>query len=98
MATFLVALESATNFWLQGELRYDYGLMMFSAGILSTVIGQFVFVKEIKKRGWTFLIIAALAAIMVGSMIALTIFGIWDTYTILHHDGSIGFGSICVKA
>ena len=81
---------------VQGELQYDYGLMMFAAGVISTVLGQFVFVRQIKKHGWTFLMIAALASIMIGSMIALSIFGIWDTYTILHNGGSIGFGAICM--
>jgi uncharacterized membrane protein YfcA len=95
MATFLVAFQSAFNFWLQDQLRYDYGLLLFAAGIVSTVIGQYVFVKQIKAHGWTFLIIGALAAIMVGSMLALTIFGIWDTYTILHNGGSVDFGDIC---
>lgn len=95
LATLLVAVQSAADFVLVGELRYDYGLMMFGSGILSTIFGQFVLMKEIKKRGFTFLIVAALATIMGGSMIAVTIFGIVNTVNIEKNDGNLGFGDLC---
>lgn len=95
LATFLVAVQSAADYVLVGELRYDYGLMMFGAGVLSTVFGQFVLMREIKRRGLTYLIVAALATIMGGSMLAVTIYGIANTIQIERNDGSLGFGPLC---
>jgi uncharacterized membrane protein YfcA len=95
VATFFVAVQSATDFIFQDELRYDYGLMMFGAGLLSGGFGQFVLMKEIKKRGLTYLIVGALALIMGGSMLAVTIFGVINTISIEENNGSLGFGSLC---
>lgn len=95
LATLLVAIQAAADFALAGELRYDYGLMMFGAGVLSTVFGQFVLMRQIVKRGMTYLIVAALATIMGGSMLAVTIYGIANTVKIEDNNGSLGFGSLC---
>ena len=95
VATFIVATSSAAQFILQKALPWDYGLMMFGAGIASTFVGQFVFNRQIKKHGWTFLILGSLAFVLAGSMVALTAVGIYNTYETVEHHGSLGFGTLC---
>eukprot|EP00331_Platyophrya_macrostoma_P026328 CAMPEP_0176462162 /NCGR_PEP_ID=MMETSP0127-20121128/35098_1 /TAXON_ID=938130 /ORGANISM="Platyophrya macrostoma, Strain WH" /LENGTH=463 /DNA_ID=CAMNT_0017854017 /DNA_START=195 /DNA_END=1586 /DNA_ORIENTATION=+ len=95
LATLLVAVQSAADFVLVNELRYDYGLMMFGSGVLSTLFGQFVLMREIRRRGLTYLIVLALALIMGGSMLAVTIYGIINTVQIEENNGSLGFGPLC---
>ena len=95
MFTLLVAAESALQFVVQGNVPYDYGLLCFGCGIVSTCIGQFVFVKKIQEKGWSFLIVVALATIMSGSMIGTIALGIYNTVVIVQSGGSLGFGELC---
>lgn len=98
VTTFIIALESLIQFVIQGQLRYDYCLVFFFCGAISTVLGQKVMMPEIKRRGWTFLIVASLTFIMTGSMIVLAAVGIYDTIYLLNNGGSIGFGQLCPSA
>ena len=95
LATFLVAFQFLSMYLVQGLVRWDYGLLMIGTGAASTLLGQFVFVREITKRGWSFMIIVCLAFIMIGSMIALTILGVYSTVKIEEDQGSLGFGELC---
>jgi uncharacterized membrane protein YfcA len=95
LMTLLIAVQAAADYDLAGELRWDFGVMLFGAGLLSAAFGQFVLMREIKKRGMLFLIVAALATIMGGSMLAVTIFGVYNTIVIEQNHGSLGFASLC---
>lgn len=97
IATMLVACEAALQFVMQKALPWDYGLLFFFSGCTSTAVGQFIFVKEIKRRGWKFLIIICLAFILGGSMVTLTIYGVMNTVMIVRHHGYLGFGEYCKK-
>jgi hypothetical protein len=90
-----VAFESLLQFFVQKQMPYDYFLYFFGCGLIATLIGQFVFLAQIKKRGLRFLIVTALAFIMAGSMATLSAVGIYDTVELLHAGGSIGFGELC---
>eukprot|EP00758_Cryptobia_borreli_P011682 Tbor_TRINITY_DN5682_c0_g1::TRINITY_DN5682_c0_g1_i4::g.8519::m.8519 len=94
-ATFLIAFQSAIIFILKGTLRYDYGLMVFASGMLSTAIGQFVIMKEIRKRKMTSMIMVCLFIIMAGSVLALSAVGIYNTIEITKVHGDLGFGDLC---
>lgn len=93
--TLLIAVQAAADYALAGELRWDFGVMLFAAGVLSAAFGQFVLMREIKKRGWLFLIVAALATIMGGSMLSVCVFGVYNTIIIEQHHGSLGFAPLC---
>lgn len=95
LMTLLIAVQAAADYDLAGELRWDFGVMLFGAGLLSAAFGQFVLMREIKRRGMLFLIVAALATIMGGSMLAVTIFGIYNTIVIEQNHGSLGFATLC---
>jgi uncharacterized membrane protein YfcA len=95
LMTLLIAVQSAADYDLANELRWDFGLMMFAAGLLSAAFGQFVLMRQIKKHGWTFLIVAALASIMGGSMLAVTAYGVYTTIKIESNHGSLGFAELC---
>jgi uncharacterized membrane protein YfcA len=95
LTTFLVAFESLLLFFVQKQMPYDYFLYFFGCGLFATLVGQFVLMAEIKRRGLRFLIVAALAFIMAGSMVSLSAVGIYDTVQLLHAGGSIGFGELC---
>lgn len=96
-ATFLVATQAALLFLIQGQLRLDYGIMLFAAGIASTLLGQKVFMVEIRRRKLTYLIVTALLAVMVGSMLSQSIMGIYKTVVIMGVGGPLGLGSLCPK-
>jgi hypothetical protein len=64
-------------------------------GIAATALGQLVLMPYIKKKGWRFLIIASLAFIMAGSLVATISVGIFETVSLVNHGGSIGLGNMC---
>jgi uncharacterized membrane protein YfcA len=95
LATLLIASQSVITLIIGDKLRADYGILCFAAGMLSTIFGRLVLMREIERRDATYLIVAALAFIMGGSMVAIISYGVWNTYTIFTHDGSLGFGPMC---
>jgi uncharacterized membrane protein YfcA len=97
LATFLVASQAALLFIIQGQLQIDYGIMLFFAGIASTLLGQKVVMVEIRRRKMTYLIVVALLAVMVGSMVSQGIMGIYKTILIINVGGPLGLGSLCPK-
>ena len=97
LATFLVASQAALLFIIQGQLQIDYGIMLFFAGIASTLLGQKVVMVEIRRRKMTYLIVVALLAVMVGSMVSQAIMGLYKTVLIMNVGGPLGLGSLCPK-
>ncbi|CUG92640.1 Hypothetical protein, putative [Bodo saltans] len=95
LATLLIASQSVITLIIGDKLRADYGMLCFAAGMLSTIFGRLVLLRQIEKRDATYLIVAALAFIMGGSMVAVIAYGVYNTYTIFTHDGSLGFGPMC---
>eukprot|EP00658_Telonema_sp_P-2_P031095 TRINITY_DN23347_c0_g1_i1.p1 TRINITY_DN23347_c0_g1~~TRINITY_DN23347_c0_g1_i1.p1 ORF type:complete len:101 (-),score=29.88 TRINITY_DN23347_c0_g1_i1:211-513(-) len=84
-------------FIIQGQLQIDYGIMLFFAGIASTLLGQKVVMVEIRRRKMTYLIVVALLAVMVGSMVSQAIMGLYKTVLIMNVGGPLGLGSLCPK-
>lgn len=95
-ATLVIASESALQLIFQGQLVADYAVLYFSCGIVSTLLGQFVFMRNIRQYKANYLIVVALALIVGGSLVTLTSYGIYDMVELLRHDGSLlAFGHFC---
>ncbi|KPI88977.1 hypothetical protein ABL78_1943 [Leptomonas seymouri] len=99
MATFFIAFSAALQLLATGGLVVDYGLVFFAVGVFSTAIGQFVFMKYIKEHGLSYLIIAALATIVGGSLVVLGGYGIYNAVDSSRAGGSVmAFGRLCARA
>lgn len=94
-ATFAVSIEALLQFVIQGAIRVDYFGIFFLSGLIATSLGQLVIMPEIKRRGWRFLIFGCLGIVMLGSMLAVSIFGIVETVELVKADANVGFGSLC---
>eukprot|EP00796_Vickermania_ingenoplastis_P007100 gene7099-5034_t len=95
-ATFFMAFSAAIPQIVSGVLPLDYGAVLFVVGIASTSLGQFVFMRYIRAHGLRFLIVAALAAIVLGSLLTLGGYGIYNVINDLNN-GSNPFapGKLC---
>jgi uncharacterized membrane protein YfcA len=94
ITTFLVAAESFAQYSLQGIVDSDWGVAVAIAGLVGSVIGMLL-QREIKRRKASFMIIACLAMIMGGSMLALTTEGAYSTWQSWKDHESLGFKGIC---
>ncbi|RNF05650.1 hypothetical protein TraAM80_04483 [Trypanosoma rangeli] len=96
VATLFLALSSALSLLIEGRLLIDYAGVFFACGLFSAVIGDFVFMRLIKKYKLRFLIVAALVTITAGSLVFLSGFGIYNSINIVRNGGSIvTFGRVC---
>ncbi|ORC88445.1 uncharacterized protein TM35_000173170 [Trypanosoma theileri] len=96
MVTFFLSFSTAINLLIEGHLLIDYGIVLFAVGMASTALGQFCFMREIKKRNLGYLIIASLATIIGGSLLVLTIYGIYNAVVVVRTGGSImDVGRVC---
>lgn len=93
-ATLFVSVEALLQFLIQHEVPYDFCGAFFACGAVSALGGK-VMLSEIERRGWSFLIIGALAVIMGGSMVALAIDGTLNILEVARNGGSLGFGRLC---
>ncbi|KPA84556.1 hypothetical protein ABB37_01091 [Leptomonas pyrrhocoris] len=99
MATFFIAFSAALQLLVTGSLVVDYGLVFFVVGLFATGLGQFVFMKYIKEHGLSYLIIAALATIVGGSLVVLGGYGIYNAVDSVRENGDVmAFGRLCAKA
>ncbi|RNE97696.1 hypothetical protein TraAM80_09180 [Trypanosoma rangeli] len=95
-ATLFLAFSSALSLLIEGRLLIDYAGVLFACGLLSAALGNFVFMRLIKKYKLRFLIVAALAMIIAGSLAFLSGFGIYNSLNLVNHGGSIlAFGRVC---
>lgn len=98
MATFFIAFSSALQLLVTGHLAVDYGIVFFFVGMLSTALGQFVFMKKIKEKGWSFLIVGCLAFIVGGSLVVLGGYGIFNAVVSSRNGGSVmAPGRLCTS-
>ncbi|KEG14758.1 hypothetical protein DQ04_00321270 [Trypanosoma grayi] len=96
VVTFFLAFSSALDLLMGGQLLIDYGLVLFACGMASTALGQFCFMRLIKKYNLRYLIIASLATIIGGSLIALSSYSIYQSVIVVRADGSImAPGRVC---
>lgn len=95
MSTMMTALQSAAIFLVDGELQWDYSLVMLASGFIGTALGQLVVMERIRRAGAQYLIIVALLIILVGSMVTQLAMGIYRTVDIIHQGGSVGFVALC---
>ncbi|KAH9578846.1 Transmembrane protein TauE-like [Trypanosoma melophagium] len=96
MVTFFLSFSNVIGLLIEGHLLIDYGGVLFALGMGSTALGQFCFMREIKKRNLRYLIIASLVTIIGGSLLVLTIYGIYNAIVVVRAGGSImGVGRIC---
>ncbi|RNE95561.1 uncharacterized protein Tco025E_09983 [Trypanosoma conorhini] len=94
--TLFLAFSSELSLLLEGNFLIDYAGVFFGCGLLSTVVGQFVFMRLIKKFNLRYLIVAALVTIIAGSLAFLSGYGIYHSLTLVHDGGSIvAFGRVC---
>lgn len=95
-ATFFISFSSAIPQILSGVLPLDYCIVMFFVGLGSTSLGQFVIMSYIRKKGYRFLIVAALAAILSLSLLILGGYGIYNAAVTSHAGSSLfSFGRLC---
>lgn len=95
-ATFMIASESALQLLFQGQLVAGYAALYSVCGLVSTLVGQHILMRYIRKYQATFLIVVALAFIVGGSLLTLTSYGIYDLVELLRNDGSLlAFGHFC---
>ncbi|KAF8279818.1 hypothetical protein TcBrA4_0105070 [Trypanosoma cruzi] len=96
VVTLFLAFSSALSLLIESHLLIDYGGVLFACGIVSTILGQFVLMRIIKKYKLRFLIIAALVTIIAGSLTFLTSYGIYSSLNLTRSGGSIiAFGRLC---
>ncbi|ESL06397.1 hypothetical protein TRSC58_05931 [Trypanosoma rangeli SC58] len=96
VTTLFLAFSSALSLLIEGRLLIDYAGVFFACGLFSAVIGDFVFMRLIKKYELRFLIVAALVTITAGSLVFLSGFGIYNSLNIVRNGGSIlTFGRVC---
>ncbi|GET91385.1 hypothetical protein, conserved [Leishmania tarentolae] len=99
MVTFFIAFSSALQLLATGSLVIDFGAVFFFVGICSSILGQFVFMKYIKKYGLNFLIIGSLVFVIGGSLAALGGYGIYNIITSIQAGGSVmPLGHLCSRA
>lgn len=95
LSTMMTALQSTAIFLVDGELRWDYALVMLPSGFIGTALGQLVVMERIRRAGAQYLIIAALLIILVGSMVTQLAMGVYRTVMIADEGGSVGFLALC---
>ncbi|KAG5470450.1 hypothetical protein LSCM1_01694 [Leishmania martiniquensis] len=97
MATFFIALSSALELLVTGRLEIDFGIAFSIAGLCSSMLGH-VFMTYIKKHDLNYLIIGSLAFTVVGSLVALGSYGIYNTVIAARSGGSVmAFGRLCSR-
>ena len=95
LATMMTALQSAAIFIVDGQLPWDYGLVVLAGGFVGTAIGQLIIMERIRKAGAQYLIIVALLIVLVGSMVTQIAMGVYQTVIISDEGGTLGFNKLC---
>ncbi|EPY31678.1 hypothetical protein STCU_03335 [Strigomonas culicis] len=98
MATFFIAFSAGLQLLVTGSLIVDFGIVFYGVGLVSTAIGTYIFKVEIKKRGWNFLFLGALAFIVGGSLLVLGIYSTYNAVIVTKDGGSaLAFGRLCAN-
>ncbi|RNF04622.1 uncharacterized protein Tco025E_07931 [Trypanosoma conorhini] len=96
VVTLFLTLSSALSLLIEGHLLIDYAGVFFACGLVSAFLGEFVFMRLIKKYRAHFLIVAALVTITAGSLAFMSGFGIYNSLNLVHNGGSVlTFGRVC---
>lgn len=97
-ATCFIAYSAAIPQIISGTLPMDYGIILFFVGLASTALGQFTIMDYIKRNGLRYLIVASLAFVVGGSLVALGGYGIFNSVAIVQSGGSItALGKLCPR-
>lgn len=96
VATFFISFSAALPQIFSGILPLDYCLVLFIVGFGATALGQFVIMDYIKKKGYNFLIVGALATILLSSLIVLGGYGIYNATIVSRTGASLwSLGKLC---
>lgn len=96
VATFFISFSAALPQIFSGILPLDYCLMLFIVGFGATALGHFVIMEYIKKKGYNFLIVGALATILLSSLIVLGGYGIYNATIVSRTGASLwSLGKLC---
>lgn len=96
MATFFMSFSSALPQIFSGILPVDYCIVLFIVGFISTALGHFIILDYIKKKGYNFLIVGALAAILLSSLLVLGGYGIYNAVIVSNTGASLwSLGKLC---
>ncbi|CCW62724.1 unnamed protein product [Phytomonas sp. EM1] len=96
VVTCFIALTSSIRSLLKGDIPYDFAIVFCLVGVVSTLLGNMVFLKYIRKHGLKFLIIMCLVLVVVGSLVATGTYGIFDLLDKKDSAGIFKFGKLCI--
>ena len=88
-------LASVLIFLISGLLPYDYCLFFMLIGTIGSIAGKYLLLNPIKQHNWNFLVFVCWCFIILGSLIAMSTWGIIKTVNAIKHRESLGFKSIC---
>ena len=92
---FWTTASTSLQFWIMGEMLWQYAVALLVVGLLSSLVGQFVlgwFVRRYQKQYF----ITLLIAVVIGcSTIFMGVSGVTRTYYKWQRGESLGFKGLC---
>lgn len=91
--TFVVALASTLA--SLGRVQWADFAVFAAVGALSTFLGRFGMLRQIKARGWDSLIIVCLALMLTVTLVAIVGYGVNNIVVMSRFNANFGFGPLC---
>lgn len=95
LITFTVAFEGVVIYAIGGKIPWGFGAAFIACGTLGGMIAQFLLYPQIKKRNWTFLIVAALALVLALSLGLLGAASVMQEVNMIKAHSHTRFRSLC---
>jgi uncharacterized membrane protein YfcA len=95
--TGLVAIQSLALSigGTRGQVRADWALTFAAIGAVTTLIGRYGLLRQIKRRRWTWLIVVAIGVVLTTTVVATVALGIVNVVHLLKYGASMAFTPLC---